>query len=240
MNEDKINSKRIIGWAFLSVVLVVLDQLSKLWIVNNLAQEEKKEIIKGFFSFFYCRNTGVAFSMFDRISNGSVILSCVAACLAVVVMFVLFRVSKYGFPRECFALSLILGGAIGNIIDRIRLSYVVDFIRFDFGAWTFPIFNVADICAVVGCFLFLIYSFALSDEIDSVWKLFAKEKNKEISDIIVSNDGNIDNDTVSENDTVNEFSSNEMNAENEIVYSEEKVSIDEKTEDTGVNTEDEN
>ncbi len=219
MNEENINNKRIIGWTFLSVILVILDQLSKHWVVANLAQEEKKEIIKGFFSFFYCRNTGVAFSMFDRISNGSVILSCVAACLAVVVVFVLFKVSKHGFPRECFALSLILGGAIGNIIDRIRLTYVVDFIRFDFGAWTFPIFNVADICAVVGCFLFLIYSFALGDEIDMVWKLFSK--GKENADEIT-----------------NEASSTDLQTEN--ADSEENVFEEVITEDTGVNKEDEN
>ena len=98
--------------------------------------------IPGFFSIFYVRNTGVAFSMFEKLENGPVILAVVAIILAIAVFYVLFKVAPRGYILECLSLSLIVGGAIGNIIDRIRLKYVVDFLRFDFSLD--PISNSAE------------------------------------------------------------------------------------------------
>ena len=68
-----------------------------------------------------------------------------------------------------FAFCLLSAGAIGNLIDRFALKYVIDYLRFDFGTYTFPIFNFADICAVVGTFLFIFVIFFGKDEFDNFW-----------------------------------------------------------------------
>ncbi|MCQ2533224.1 MAG: signal peptidase II [Clostridia bacterium] len=177
MSNGKNYKYSIWGWTFLSLFLVFLDQITKLLVVKNLDLAEYKWVINGFFSIFYVRNTGVAFSMFEKLSNGPYVLAVVAVLLACAVFYVLFKISKKGYLIECFCLSLILGGALGNIIDRIRLKYVVDFLRFDFGPrYTFPIFNFADICAVVGCFLFIFLCIVKSKEIDEIWDMFTLKK----------------------------------------------------------------
>lgn len=184
MNNNSKSKYAICGWTLLAVLFVFLDQLTKLLVVKNLDLTEYKWVINGFFSIFYVRNTGVAFSMFEKLENGPYILAVVSTVLAVAVFYALFKISSKGYPLECFALSLIVGGAIGNIIDRIRLKYVVDFLRFDFGPrYTFPVFNVADICAVIGCFLFIFLCIFRSKEIDEIWDLFVpnKDSNKELN-----------------------------------------------------------
>jgi signal peptidase II len=72
------------------------------------------------------------------------------------------------------AFSLIFAGAVGNLIDRIRLHHVVDFLRFDFGSYTFPIFNIADSCAVVGTFLLLFCILFKMKDIDELLAQFKR------------------------------------------------------------------
>ena len=138
------------------VVLVFIDQFTKDLITKSLALSQVDPVIKGFFSLMYVRNTGSAFSMFASKSWGVTFLSVISAIAFLVVIFLAFFVLvKYWSRRMSMCLIFLAAGTLGNLIDRVRLKYVVDFLRFDFGSYTFPIFNVADICVVIGVFLLM-------------------------------------------------------------------------------------
>ncbi len=134
------------------VVLVFIDQFTKDLITKSLALSQVDPVIKGFFSLMYVRNTGSAFSMFASKSWGGTFLSVISAIAFLVVIFLAFFVLvKYWSRRMSMCLIFLAAGTLGNLIDRVRLKYVVDFLRFDFGSYTFPIFNVADICVTLSC-----------------------------------------------------------------------------------------
>ena len=136
----------------LFVVLVFIDQFTKDLIVKSFALGQKDPIINGFFSFMYVRNTGSAFSMFSEKSWGITFLSTIST-IAFVLLIVLafFVLARFRSRRLSICLLFLCAGTLGNLIDRIRLKYVVDFICFDFGSYTFPIFNVADIYVTLSC-----------------------------------------------------------------------------------------
>lgn len=138
------------------VLLIVIDQVSKYLIVKNIPLYGSKVVIKDFFSLYYCQNTGSAFSMFADKSWGIYFLSIVSVVMSMLIAYCIFRAQRIKSFWLNFALILFLSGAIGNLIDRFRLHYVVDFLRFDFGTYTFPVFNFADICAVVATALLLL------------------------------------------------------------------------------------
>lgn len=143
--------------AYLSVIaLVVIDQVTKYLIVSKLPLYGQKVVIDNFFSFYYCQNTGSAFSMFADKSWGIYFLMTVSVVMSLLICYAIYRSLKIRSFWLRFSLILFLSGAVGNLIDRFRLKYVVDFLRFDFGSYTFPIFNFADICAVVATALLLI------------------------------------------------------------------------------------
>lgn len=222
----------LFGWLLLSAVLVVLDQVSKLWIVNNIFIFAQRDLIPGFLSLFYCQNTGVAFSLFEKLSNGPYILAAVSIVLALIVLFFLFKLSRTNYVLECLCLSLILGGAIGNIIDRIRLQYVIDFIKLDFGFFIFPIFNFADCCAVIGCFLFIILCFVKSDEIDEVWNYLANKKETQDNGVVNSDDSVTDESSLSETlSKDSEEDITEVNAETAIETETDIITKEESTSD---------
>ncbi|MBO4928693.1 MAG: signal peptidase II [Clostridiales bacterium] len=134
------------------VVLVFIDQFTKSLITKSLAYAQTSPIIKGFFSLMYVKNTGSAFSMFANKSWGVTFLSVVSAlAFALIIFLAFFVLAKFRSRRLSMCLIFLAAGTLGNLIDRIRLKYVVDFIRFDFGSYTFPIFNVADICVTLAC-----------------------------------------------------------------------------------------
>ena len=136
---------------FLTAALVIVaDQLSKLWIRSNLPVGQSL-FEAGFFQITHIHNTGAAFGLFR---GHSFVLTVVASVsVAVLLFYVLFICRR--FPRldsklSRVTLSLILGGSIGNLIDRIRFGYVIDFI--DIGFW--PAFNLADSAVTVGAIVF--------------------------------------------------------------------------------------
>jgi len=136
-----------------ALLLVVADQLSKLWIRSNLAIGESLFEV-GFFRLIYVRNSGAAFGLFQ---GQSFILALIALVgVAVLLLYAFLFHHKISFldkgPGKV-ALGLLLGGAVGNLIDRIRIGYVTDFI--DVGIW--PTFNIADSAIVVGAII-LAYS----------------------------------------------------------------------------------
>ena len=107
-------------------------------------------VIEDIFHITYIHNTGAAFSMMEGMRNVLVLLPAVMIAAAVIYMFIK---RKTGHPLMLTSVALIAGGGIGNLIDRIALGYVVDYLDFR----VFPIFNLADICVCTGCGLLILY-----------------------------------------------------------------------------------
>lgn len=128
---------------------LVIDQLTKFLIERNL-YGKSMDIIKSIFSFTYLENRGAAWGIF---SDSSRLLLIFIPFLIVGIIFCFYKLSFSNIERACG--GLIVGGAIGNYTDRVFRGYVIDFL--DFKIW--PIFNFADIFIVVGCILFIIFTF---------------------------------------------------------------------------------
>jgi signal peptidase II len=132
-------------------IVVILDQLTKWAIVNNLRVHESIPILAGFFNLVHVRNRGMAFGLMNRPGNDLSFYFLTAASLfAVAFLFVWFYRMKEEDWRVSLGLSLVLGGAIGNLIDRLRFREVVDFLDLYFGHYHWPAFNVADSAITVG------------------------------------------------------------------------------------------
>ncbi len=150
----------------LAAILVILDQLTKAWSARTFSPGESMPLGLGF-SFTYVENTGAAFGLFRGVSfevlgyqvDGVVLLGVLSAIVSVALLvYMLGRGRKLpSFGR--FSLALILAGAVGNMIDRFAYHFVIDFIHFRVGWFDFPVFNVADICVVVGAILLFIWGF---------------------------------------------------------------------------------
>ncbi len=151
---------RTIYWKFgylgASLAVFLLDQTTKAWAVKSLKSGGDIEIIPGFLNLAYATNTGVAFSMFAGNGDlGRFALSAVAV-LASALVFYFFWKTPRDDDRVLGALALLLAGIIGNVFDRLRLGYVVDFIDVQFGDWHYPTFNVADIAICTGAGLLIL------------------------------------------------------------------------------------
>lgn len=130
----------------IAVILVAVDQMVKNWAAETLIKGDIA-IIENVLYLKYAENTGVAFSMFSN--NRWVLVIVTSVMLAAVLAF--FLSGKVSGKLEVFSLSLLLSGGVGNLIDRISLGYVIDYI--DVRIINFAIFNIADICICVGAFL---------------------------------------------------------------------------------------
>lgn len=139
--------------AIIAFVVVLLDQISKHIVCLNLKPVGSIELIKGILNFTYVENTGAAFGM---LSDNRVVFMVFSVIIIAVLSYI---VAIYHGQSKLFdvCLGLIVGGGIGNMVDRAFLGYVVDFIdfcAFDFWVW---VFNVADCAVVVGCILAIIF-----------------------------------------------------------------------------------
>jgi len=151
---QKVNSLQGKWWNVVffltALLLVAADQLSKLWIRSNLAVGESLFEV-GFFRLTYVQNTGAAFGLFQGQSfTLAIVVSVGVAALLLYALFFYRRFPRLNNRLNRVALGLILGGMIGNLIDRICFGYVADFI--DIGIW--PTFNIADSAGVVGVIIF--------------------------------------------------------------------------------------
>jgi signal peptidase II len=147
--------KMVLGWV---VTILVLDQLTKFIVDRTMSLHESIPIIDGFFSLTYVRNTGAAFGIFSGAHENFrlpfLILVSVLALGFVVVMLKRLRDEEKGLIT---ALSLIIGGAIGNLIDRVLYGEVIDFLDFYWSHYHWPAFNVADSCITIGVLITLFY-----------------------------------------------------------------------------------
>ena len=137
-------------------MVIVLDQLSKAWITNHFVYGEKLYILS-IFDVVLAHNTGAAFSfLHDAGGMQRWLFSIIAIVASVWIVWLLRRHSAQ--TLFALALSLILGGALGNLIDRLGNGYVVDFLSFHWGDHFFPAFNVADSAITVGATLLILDS----------------------------------------------------------------------------------
>jgi len=147
-----------LAWLWLAVVVLALDQLTKLAIMDNLAAYRDVIPLTGFFNLVHVHNTGAAFSLFADQPGWQQTFFVVLALVAAGVILYLLRKTR-GQPLFCAALALILGGAVGNLVDRVRYGHVIDFLDFYLGTWHWPAFNVADSAITVGAALLIWDSF---------------------------------------------------------------------------------
>ena len=138
----------------LAAVVFLLDQLVKHWIVNIVRLEEQITIpVLPFFSLTWVENRGVSMGMLTADTEvGRWLLVGLTALIAAVVAVWIRRERLW---PESVALGLILGGALGNIVDRVRFGYVVDFVHLHWGPWSFYVFNIADAAITIGVIILL-------------------------------------------------------------------------------------
>ena len=144
-------------------LVVVLDQLTKLWVVHHFILYESREIIPGFFSLTYLTNTGAAFGLLAGHPTWWRQLFFIGvAVIALTAIVVIHRKIKDQSRWYSVALALIGGGAVGNLLDRIRLGSVVDFLDFYVAGHHWPAFNVADSAITIGVGMIFLVNFRLS------------------------------------------------------------------------------
>ncbi|MBI5328622.1 MAG: signal peptidase II [Deltaproteobacteria bacterium] len=136
-----------------SITIVILDQLTKAIITSYLSLHQSIEVISGFFNIIYIRNPGAAFGLFSSGSESLRILFLTGVSIAALIaIFLVYRSIKNNAAYS-IALSLIAGGAVGNLIDRIRFGEVIDFLDVYIGRYHWPAFNVADSAITIGVFI---------------------------------------------------------------------------------------
>ncbi|MBA2378153.1 MAG: signal peptidase II [Blastocatellia bacterium] len=148
-----------LGYLVITAGVFMVDQSTKAWAVRRLRFGDEIPVISGLLNFAYAQNTGVAFSMLDDHGDaGRWGLSAVAMIAAVLVLYFFWKTPRSD-DRILGALALLLAGIAGNVTDRVRLGFVVDFIDVQFGSWHYPTFNVADMAIVIGAGLLIIDMF---------------------------------------------------------------------------------
>lgn len=139
----------------LAAAVTVLDQLTKQWVRDSFALGESRPVIEGFFHLTYVRNSGAAWGMFRDHASVLIVLSIV-----MLICLVVFRRSFIGDHWEHrLAMGLMVGGIVGNLLDRLRLSAVTDFFDFHYGTWHWPAFNIADSAICIGVGLYIVSAF---------------------------------------------------------------------------------
>ena len=144
-------------WLWLSALIIVLDQLSKAWITNHFVYGESLAVLS-VFNLVLAHNTGAAFSMLNDAGGWQRWMFSAIAILASAWIVWLLR-KHLQQKLFCLALALILGGALGNLVDRIAYGYVLDFLDFYWNTYHFPAFNLADSAITCGAALLLWDSF---------------------------------------------------------------------------------
>ncbi|CUS47183.1 MAG: lipoprotein signal peptidase LspA [Idiomarinaceae bacterium HL-53] len=143
---------------WLTLLILVLDQSSKLWILNNIEFMRDRIEVTSFFNIIHVRNYGAAFSFLADHSGWQRWFFTTIAIVVSGVLLVMLRRQPLTMRRVNIAFALIIGGAIGNVIDRIRLGSVVDFLDVHYAGWHWPAFNVADSAIVIGAGLMILDS----------------------------------------------------------------------------------
>ena len=137
---------------YISAICFIIDQLSKALLDHFLELNQSIDIIPSFFRITYVRNDGAAWSLF----SGNQIFLIIMSFFALYMIYTYFIKNKVLNKLELWSYGLLLGGIFGNLIDRLIRGYVTDFFDFTIFNYHFPVFNIADICIVIGLFLTII------------------------------------------------------------------------------------
>ena len=133
-----------------AAVVALLDQLSKAWVLRFFGETgcaSHDQPITRFFDLVLTCNTGISFGLFNRSDIGSLVFMVTGA---VIIVALLFWLSRARGNLLGFALALVIGGAVGNVVDRLRFDGVIDFLYFHAGNWGWPAFNLADSAICIG------------------------------------------------------------------------------------------
>ena len=158
------------------IILIAIDQYTKHLAVLHLKDKPAYSIVDGIFELNYLENRGAAFGMLQNQKGFFILISCIVLMAICYILFKMPEEKKYNIMH--FLLVLIASGAVGNMIDRIRLEYVVDF--FYFVLINFPIFNMADIYVSVACVLLAIVMLFVYKEEDLDFLSIRPKKVREI------------------------------------------------------------
>lgn len=156
---------QILSWVM--PLVVVLDQLTKWEVVKNFSLGQTRSIVPGIFDLTYVRNTGAAFGILAHAdARWRVPFFVLVPLVALLAIFQVFRRIGEKDLKLAYALALVMGGAIGNLIDRAWLNYVVDFLLFHWKyEWQFPAFNIADSAICVGVGILMLDLFHAPDSV---------------------------------------------------------------------------
>jgi len=133
-------------------IIILLDQIIKFLVIANMNLFDSINVVENFFNITYVRNNGAAWS----ILSGNTLLLIVISIIALILIYFYFIKNQKLNNLENISYSLLIGGTVGNLIDRVFLGYVVDYLDFKIFSYNFPVFNLADICIVIGIFLICI------------------------------------------------------------------------------------
>ncbi len=146
-------------WLIITALVFIVDIASKFLIINHFYLYESVNLLP-FFSITYVRNIGAAFSIFE---GQRLMLAAIAMVVSAVIIYLLYR-NRRDKKLENFSLSCILGGALGNLFDRLYHGFVVDFLDVNFGDWHYPTFNIADCAICIGIALFVFASYKVKKD----------------------------------------------------------------------------
>ena len=133
------------------ILIFIIDQITKIIVMNNITLKSSITVIKNFFKITYTHNYGAAFGLFG---GKTVFILIISFIILAYLLFELFRNKKSPLPLN-IGITLIIGGLLGNLVDRLYFGYVRDFLDFTIFNWNFAIFNIGDIAIVLGAALFL-------------------------------------------------------------------------------------
>ena len=172
-------TRRYILWILLALIVVLADQVTKGAIVKWIPYLDSIRL-NGFMNLTHQRNFGAAWSLLANAGGWQRWFFIVLASgVSTMIVVWLWRIRDRRYLVLAVGLSLVLGGAVGNLVDRIRLGYVTDFIQVWFGSWPFPSFNVADSAITVGAVLLIIDSLFISGREDAAQAESTKDPSRD-------------------------------------------------------------
>ena len=154
-----------LSWLMLSVLIIVADQISKWFVLEHFQLHESLPVIDGVLNWTLAFNEGAAFSFLSDAGGWQRWFFSALAVVVSSILVVWLSRTRRGDWRTALPLALIVGGAIGNVIDRIRLGHVVDFIDVHYGTWSWPAFNIADSAISVGAVILIAFGLFASKSV---------------------------------------------------------------------------
>ena len=151
-------------WLGLSALVIILDQWTKQWVLNSLPEYQPIAVIDGFWNWFRTYNKGAAFSFLSDAGGWQHwFFSGLAILISSLLTFWLAKTPRADW-RSALPFSLVIGGALGNVIDRFRHGHVVDFIQWYYGDFYWPAFNIADAAIMCGAAIMIVFSLFNGDK----------------------------------------------------------------------------